>query len=242
MIQLRRGWFTDVAHFFLSGIFIRPGLALVIWGAAILGAMAVPASWQAWTLALPLWAQVVFSTLIADLGFYLAHRAMHRIPILWKFHAVHHSSEKMDWLAAYRVHPIDQIIVKGASLVPSYALGVSAEAILISAFIYQWQALLIHSNIRLPLGSLRLLVAGPEFHHWHHANDSEARDKNFSGQLPLWDIVFRTLYLPGRMPDRYGVDDAVPSNWFEQIMFPFRRKLNQAIAEQSGKLSRQDLS
>ena len=64
--------------------------------------------------------------ILADLGFYTVHRLFHKIPWLWKFHAVHHSIEEMDWLAADRVHPIDQIFTKGASLLPVFALGFAA--------------------------------------------------------------------------------------------------------------------
>lgn len=222
-LRLRRGAMTDVAHLFLSGIPIRLGLMLLVWTAAVGGAAVVPSGWQAGVQGLPLWVQVIAATVVADLGFYLSHRAMHRVPVLWRFHAIHHSSEEMDWLAAYRVHPVDQIIVKGTSLVPVYALGFSTEAILISAVIYTWQALLVHSNIRLPLGPLRFWIVGPEFHHWHHANERAAYDRNFSGQLPLWDILFRTAHLPGRLPERYGVDDPVPGDWLGQIAYPFRR-------------------
>ncbi len=229
----RRGWLTDAAHFFFSGIFIRFGLVFVIWGAALLGSVAVSSSLQAWIQALPLWGQVVLATLIADFGFYVAHRAMHHVPALWRFHAVHHSSENLDWLAAYRVHPVDQVIVKGASLIPLYALGFPASAILMAGLIYQWQALLLHSNVRWPLGPLRFLVAGPEFHHWHHANEREACNKNFSGQLPVWDLVFRTLHLPGRFPRRYGIDDPLPVNWVGQMAFPFGRKNSTGLAPES---------
>jgi sterol desaturase/sphingolipid hydroxylase (fatty acid hydroxylase superfamily) len=175
---------------------------------------------------------VPLATLIADLGFYLAHRAMHSSQLLWHFHAVHHSSEEMDWLAAYRVHPIDQVFVKGASLVPIFVLGFSSSAIVIAAIIYHWQALFIHSNVRLRLGPFRLLVAGPEFHHWHHANECDAYDKNFAGQLPIWDIVFRTMHLPGRMPTHYGVDDAIPEGWLGQIAYPFAKMVESAKVEE----------
>lgn len=234
---LRRGFMTDIVHFFLSGILIRFGLMLVIWIAATAGASAVPSGLQAFVLSMPLWLQIIAATVVADLGFYLAHRAMHHIPALWRFHAVHHSSEEMDWLAAYRVHPVDQVLVKGAALIPIYALGFSASAILIAALIYQWQALLIHSNIRLPLGPFRLFVVGPEFHHWHHANEKGAYDKNFSGQLPLWDIVFRTLHLPGRMPTRYGVDEKIPEDWASQMAYPFLVP-DKAKAEPTGQPTR----
>ncbi len=220
----RRGWLTDMGHLFLSGILIRFGMMILISGSAAIGAMAVPSGVQAWVGGLPLWLQVILASLIADLGVYLGHRAMHEIPGLWHFHAVHHSSENLDWLAAYRVHPVDQMIIKGASLIPMYALGFSAEALLIAVIIYKWQALLEHANIRIPLGPLRFVLVGPEFHHWHHANERDARDKNFSAQFPLWDILFNTLHLPGRMPQRYGVDDPVPSTWMGQIAYPFRRR------------------
>lgn len=221
--NLRKGWMTDVLHFFLSGIVIRLGLTMVIVLAASAGKTVIPRTLSESMYSSALWLQVPLAILIADFGFYCVHRAMHAFPVLWRFHAVHHSSEKMDWLAAYRVHPVDQVLVKGASMVPIFMLGFSNQAILIATFIYHWQALFIHSNVHVPLGPLRLLIAGPEFHHWHHANEREAYDKNFSGQLPLWDIVFRTLKMPGRMPTRYGVDDMVPQGYLGQLAYPFLR-------------------
>lgn len=217
----RSGWLTDVLHFFFSGIFIRIGLLVVILLSVQLGSMAIPADFRAMIGALPVVVQVVAATVIADLGFYLAHRLMHAVPWLWNFHAVHHSSEQLDWLAAYRVHPVDQILVKGASLVPMFVLGFSDMAIGIAAVIYQWQALIIHSNVRVGLGPLKWLIATPEFHHWHHANQIEAHDKNFAGQLPFWDVLFGTAHMPGRMPQKYGVDEAMPHQYVQQLAYPF---------------------
>ena len=219
----RNGWLTDVLHFFISAIFTRLGLFAVIWLSVQLGTMAVPASLRATIGALPVLVQVVAATVIADLGFYLAHRVMHAVPWLWNFHAIHHSSEELDWLAAYRVHPVDQILVKGASLVPMFAFGFSDLSIGIAGLIYQWQALIIHSNVRVGLGPLKWLIATPEFHHWHHSNQTDAHDKNFAGQLPLWDVLFGTAHLPGRMPTKYGVDDAVPLDYAKQLIYPFAR-------------------
>ena len=217
----RNGWLTDVLHFFLSGIFIRVGLIAVIVVSVQVGTIAVPAGLRATIGALPVVVQVVVATVIADLGFYLAHRVMHAVPWLWNFHAVHHSSEQLDWLAAYRVHPVDQVLVKGASLVPMFVLGFSDVSIGIAAVIYQWQALISHSNVRVGLGPLKWLIATPEFHHWHHANQTEAHDKNFAGQLPLWDVLFGTAHMPGRMPTKYGVDEAMPHQYLQQLTYPF---------------------
>ena len=84
---------------------------------------------------------------------------MHQVPWLWNFHAIHHSSEHLDWLASFRVHPVDQVIVKGTSLVPVFVLGFSGRPSRSRPLIYMCQALLIHSNVRVPFGWLKWLVA-----------------------------------------------------------------------------------
>lgn len=220
---IRDGWLTDVLHFFVSGIFIRAGLFMVIWVSVQLGIMVVPLVFRECLGGLPIWVQVVMVTVIADLGFYVAHFLMHKVPLLWNFHAVHHSSEEMDWLAACRVHPVDQVFVKGASIVPIFALGFSEAAIFIGGLIYLWQSLLIHSNVRMNFGPIKWLIASPEFHHWHHSNHAEACDKNFAGQLVVWDLLFRTAYLPGPLPESYGVNDPVPRDYLLQLTYPFYR-------------------
>lgn len=159
--------------------------------------------------------------MLADTGFYLAHRAFHAVPFLWRFHSIHHSIEEMDWLAAHRVHPVDQILTKSASFVPVFALDFSSTAILIFTLIYQWQSLFIHSNTRIKVGPLKWLPASPQFHHWHHANEREAWDKNFAGQLPLLDMLGGTLFMPYRMPQKYGTDDPVPPLYHQQLAYPF---------------------
>ena len=89
--------------------------------------------------------------------------------------------------------------------------------------LYGWQSVLIHSNVRINFGPLRWLLASPEFHHWHHSRDREARDKNFAGQLPLLDLLFGTSYMPpGRMPSKYGLDQPVPATYPAQLLYPFR--------------------
>jgi sterol desaturase/sphingolipid hydroxylase (fatty acid hydroxylase superfamily) len=233
-----RSRLLDLAHYLFSGLLIKLGLIAVVLGASALGGAAVPGSWRAGLSGLPLWLQTICVVAIADLGFYAAHRLFHAVPGLWRYHAIHHSIEEMDWLAAHRVHPLDQIVTKSASLVPVFALGFSAAAIGIFAVIYHWQSLLIHANVRLPFGPLRWVVASPEFHHWHHANQREAFDRNFSGQLPLWDLLFGTLHMPrGRMPERYGTDDPVPRTYLAQLAYPLRTPSETRPAPRDGQPS-----
>jgi len=218
---LRPGWGTDLAYFILNAIPIGIGLSAIIAGSIVLGKLVLPEAFQAWVAAQPLWLQVLAGTVIADLFFYFGHRLQHEVPWLWDFHSVHHSSEQLDWLAAFRIHPIDQMIEKGSSLVPVFALGFSPAAIFLIAVIYQWQSILIHANVRLPVGWLKWLVATPLFHHWHHARDPAARNRNYAAQLPLWDLVFGTAHLPDHMPERYGIDEAMPGTYLRQIVYPF---------------------
>jgi sterol desaturase/sphingolipid hydroxylase (fatty acid hydroxylase superfamily) len=220
---LRPAWGLDLFYAVFNAMITKGGLAVVVIGASYLAAKAVPQSLHDFVAGLPLWIQIPLAIVLSDLGFYTVHRLFHKIPWLWKFHAVHHSIETLDWLAGHRVHPVDQILTKGASLVPVFALGFSDTAVAIYGLLYYWQSLLVHSNFNINLGPLRFIVALPQFHHWHHANHEEAYDKNFAGQLALLDFIFRTHHLPGqKIPERYGTQTPVPRDYVGQILFPFR--------------------
>lgn len=218
---LRKHWLNDMMYLFLNGILIKIGLFVSV--AAIMAAisMLVPAGVGEAVRSQPTWLQLIETIVLADIGFYLAHRAFHAFPVLWKFHSVHHSIEDMDWLAAHRVHPVDQILTKSASFLPIFALGFSPLTIGIYFVIYHWQALLIHSNVQINFGPLKWVLASPQFHHWHHANEVEAYDKNFAAQLPIIDALLGTLHMPDRMPEKYGTDDPVPVLYHQQLVYPF---------------------
>jgi sterol desaturase/sphingolipid hydroxylase (fatty acid hydroxylase superfamily) len=228
----RKGWKTDAAHMFLNGILYK-GTMLVAIGALTfaLDLRALDPVREA-VARQPDWLQAIEMLLLGDLGFYWAHRALHHFPVLWKFHSIHHSIEKLDWLAAYRTHVLDQSLVKATSMLPFIIFQFSEWALFVFFVTYQWQSILLHSNIALGFGPLSWLIASPNFHHWHHSNQREAYDKNFSGQLSLWDYVFGTAYLPkGQWPAVYGIDDPVPSGYIGQLLYPFRSKSAAAASE-----------
>ena len=229
---IRSGWKTDVAHLFLTGLLFKGVMVLAI--AALIAAFDWPALDPVREAVgrQPDWLQAIELLLLADLGFYWAHRALHYFPFLWKFHSIHHSIEKLDWLAAYRTHFLDQSLVKVTSLLPFIIFQFSEWALLVFIVTYQWQSVLLHSNISLGFGPLSWLVASPNFHHCHHSNQRDAYDKNFSGQLSLWDYVFGTAYLPrGQWPAQYGINDPVPPGYLDQVLYPFRRSSTAAVAE-----------
>ena len=152
---------------------------------------------------LPLLVQVPALLLVADFTQYWVHRTVHQVPFLWRFHAIHHSIEEMDWLAGSRLHLLDVILTRGLTYVPIFALGFSERALVVYVFCVAAQATFIHANVKWEFRSLRRLIATPAFHHWHHSAERDAVDKSFAVHTPIWDIVFGTYYLPDRWPAAY---------------------------------------
>ncbi|MER9745435.1 MULTISPECIES: sterol desaturase family protein [unclassified Mesorhizobium] len=217
----RKAFFNDLIYALFNGVPITLGLIAAITLATSTVGRLIPDYFPNAVSSQPVWLQVMEIIVIADVGFYLAHRTFHAVPFLWRFHAIHHSIEELDWLAAHRVHPVDQALTKSASLVPVYLLGFSSPAIALFALIFHAHGLLLHANVRLNIGPLRWLIASPQFHHWHHANERSAYDKNFAGQLSFIDALFGTMHLPGNtVPERYGVDDPIPPTYVEQLAYP----------------------
>ncbi|EPX58479.1 hypothetical protein D187_003951 [Cystobacter fuscus DSM 2262] len=94
---------------------------------------------------------------------------------VWRFHAVHHSVEHLDWVAAHREHPLDGLTTQWVCNLPAFVLGIPLGPLtMVAAFRGMW-AIFIHSNVRLPLGLLGLLFGAPELHHWHHARVEQTR-------------------------------------------------------------------
>ena len=221
----RRGWAVDAVTGLVNGAVLYGALMIAL-GAIDAGAAAAVPQIRHWIEARPIWAQAVFALVVGDLGVYASHRLAHSIPWLWRFHAVHHSAEEMDWLVAFSFHPIDLLILRIASLGPLVALDVAPGAMAIFVAVSGWQACMVHANVRMPYGPLRWLVVSPEFHHWHHSAEREAYDKNFASLIASWDVLFGTLHLPGGQPQRYGIEDHVPRSWPKRMIHPFRRGLN----------------
>lgn len=219
---LRVGWRTDVVHFFVNNVLAFALLVVGIVTIAVPLRALTPVRWRETIAGMGAPAQFALAMVVAELTHYWAHRMAHRIPRLWRFHKVHHSIVQMDWLAAARLHPIDQALTQLASVAPLFALGVTPETFGAYVAISTLQAIFVHSNVRFRFGPLRYLIMTPQFHHWHHGNTADAYNTNFAGQLPLIDKLFGTLHLPKRQwPARYGVDDALPSGYLAQMAWPF---------------------
>lgn len=217
----RPGWKVDALHLvFTHTLEAVTTLALVLlawWPVHQLQSAELAARIGAWPRAV----QVVVVLLLADLVGYWWHRAEHAVPALWRLHAVHHSSEQLDWLAGLRRHPLGGALSKLALFVPVTLLGFPPDVLGGGAVLLGLWAVMLHANVRFRFPRLRGWVATPDFHHWHHALELHGAGHNFAGLFPLWDRLFGTWHLPAGRPERYGADTPVPDGYLGQLRFPF---------------------
>ena len=220
----RAGWDTDLAHFGVSHLLVQLTVFLTMAPAVIAFGWAARPWLREWVAAQPLVVQVAEAVVVADLAQYWAHRAFHRIPLLWRFHRIHHSAVALDWLAGSRLHLVDIVITRGLSFVPLYVLGFAPAALYAYLVFVSFHAVFIHANVRFRLRWLDWLLVMPRYHHWHHAAHAEAVDRNFAVHLPVIDRMFGTRYLPDdRWPETYGLaGDVVPERYVAHLIFPFR--------------------
>ena len=221
----RETWPTDFTYFFVSAILVqvttlatlRPAMLLFDWAR-------VPAV-HAWMQASPGIVQFLLMVVVSDVTQYWVHRAFHAVPVLWRFHAVHHSADQMDWLAGSRLHLVDIGVTRGLTYVPIYVLGFSDGPLAAYLIFVSAQATFIHANVRFEWAPLQWILATPRFHHWHHAAEPEAVDTNFAVHLPVLDVMFGTAYLPDRWPSAYGLaaGPRPPRGYLRQFLWPFRR-------------------
>jgi sterol desaturase/sphingolipid hydroxylase (fatty acid hydroxylase superfamily) len=230
----RKSWFTDLC-FFLGQYLLWGGLVLWVlshfsyWLTGI-----VPYGFRQAVASQPWWLQVGEVVVLSDFLIYWGHRLQHRVGFLWRFHAVHHSAEHLDWLAAHREHPLDTIYTVGLINLPAFLLGFPLETIAgFIAFRGLW-AIYIHSNVRLPIGPLRMLIGAPELHHWHHDRDRDAG--NYANLSPLMDILFGTYRCPDHEPEHFGLNEPNPRTYVGHMVQPLlpRKRSGQNEADTSG--------
>ena len=222
----RPEWQTDFHHFIVNHMAV--GFVLLATNLFVhkLFGWAATDGVQAWVRGLPFVGALLLIVLVADLVQYWTHRAYHEVPVLWRLHAVHHSVKSMDWLAGSRQHIIEIIITRTLVLAPIFVLGFSKEVIDAYIVIVGFQAVFNHANVSVRLGPLRYVIVTPNFHHWHHAQDDEAIDKNYAAHFAFLDHFFGTAVQSDReWPARYGVvGDYVPGGFWKQLAFPFTWK------------------
>jgi sterol desaturase/sphingolipid hydroxylase (fatty acid hydroxylase superfamily) len=219
-LVFREGWTTDGVHFAVSHLLVQLFTLASLTPALMLRERIGGPELGGWPLAL----QVLCVAALTDLAQYWVHRALHRIPALWRLHAVHHSSREMDWLAGSRLHLLDALLTRSLCLMPSLLLGLSPAAIGVYLALVSFHAVFIHTNFGASLRWLEPWLVTPRIHHFHHADEREAIDTNFAVHFPIYDRLFGTRFLPeGRWAHAYGIGgEQPPSGWWGQLRWPFR--------------------
>jgi sterol desaturase/sphingolipid hydroxylase (fatty acid hydroxylase superfamily) len=222
----RPEWQTDLHHFIVNHMIV--GFVLLATNLLVhkLFGWAANDGVRGWVANLNFVVALFLIVLVADLVQYWTHRAYHEVPLLWRLHAVHHSVKSMDWLAGSRQHIVELIITRTLVLGPIFVLGFSKEVIDTYIMIVGFQAVFNHANVSVRLGPLRYVIVTPNFHHWHHSQDTEGIDRNYAAHFAFLDYAFGTAHRADRdWPDQYGVvGDYVPNSFFKQLAFPFTWK------------------
>jgi sterol desaturase/sphingolipid hydroxylase (fatty acid hydroxylase superfamily) len=218
----RKGIVTDLLHSVLNPILALPFVALIL---VVVTTLAAGVHERCATVisVLPFWTQVLAAIFVGDVIGYWRHRLLH-LKYGWPFHAVHHSTEQMDWLSNDRVDVGENIVTTAFSVVGLFCLGFSTEVALIQAFLRRSYGIFIHCNVPWSYGPLDYVFVSPRFHRWHHAADARAIDRNFATFFSCLDWVFGTYFMPrDEFPHRLGlVRETLPNNYAGQVTYPYK--------------------
>jgi sterol desaturase/sphingolipid hydroxylase (fatty acid hydroxylase superfamily) len=222
----RNQWTLDVVYFMSTHLPIQILSFMVLLPATMATKyLGIPVLQQL-IARMPWGLQFVLAVVVADVAEYFIHLAFHKVPFLWRFHAIHHSSKGLDWIAGSRSHFVDDTLVRAFILAP-LMLGFSQPIILAYLIFVTLHATLSHCNFRLSVKWLEKYLVMPRYHHWHHTSQKEGIDKNFAIHFPWLDKIFGTYYYPDEWPERYGLDgEEISPGFLGQTIEPFipRRK------------------
>lgn len=168
----------------------------------------------------------ILAAIVGDFYFYFHHRIQHAVPLLWRFHAVHHSIREMNAVNAYH-HPFDDFIKGFISLIPLAFFAIDAtRAIPTLAILLALHPYYLHSPLKGDLGIFRNVIGDNRFHRIHHSTDPRHFGKNYGAFTTVWDRLFGTAYWPAKdeWPEVGLKDIPQPTNLAEWFLIPFRRQ------------------
>ena len=219
---------VDVLHNIVSGFMtvesLRAGLLLLVapaaaWLSATLGASLWPSNW-------PLAAQLALALVVSEPLHYWTHRLAHeRSDLLWSWHSVHHSAERLYWLNVGRDHPLGIALQFTCQFTPLVLMGCPAPLIQLWALFSAVHGMLQHSNIDMRLGFFHWVFSSADLHRWHHSRHLQEANHNYGAVLVYCDLLFGTFFLPAReAPSDPGISylPTFPRGYLAQLTVPFR--------------------
>ncbi|WP_317056235.1 sterol desaturase family protein [Roseovarius rhodophyticola] len=226
-------WITNWAIIVIDTLTLRL-LALALPLLAVGAAM--DAQSQGWgvmnALDLPLWLAIIVTVLIFDFAIWAQHLITHKVPILWRFHRVHHADRDIDVTTAIRFHPVEIALSMLLKIGLVYLLGPPAIGIIIFEIVLNGTAMFNHANIKLPLwldAIVRRILVTPDMHRVHHSDQRSEHDSNYGFALSIWDQMFGTyIAQPEKGHDEMTIglewQDDRPSKLGWSLSLPFQRK------------------
>ena len=213
---------TDIPLLILIQMVAPKLLGLAVGLLLAQSAMSLDALDEIWPKHWNILSQTLLMVLLADLLRYWLHVAAHKIPLFWKFHAIHHQPKKLYSINVGRFHPIEKTIQFLFDSLPFILLGVTPEVIACYFVFYAINGFIQHSNINLKFGLLNFIASSSELHRWHHAEDPSIANCNYGNNLIIWDLVFRTYYLPrNNSGPIVGIKGVEPLGFIDSFGSPF---------------------
>jgi sterol desaturase/sphingolipid hydroxylase (fatty acid hydroxylase superfamily) len=220
--------FNDIAHTLLNKGGVQLAAALGASAPMAVATVTLPvfaSPIDIWPHAWPLFIQVVLGLVIAEFGLYWAHRLAHEKTSLWRFHALHHSVERLWVINTGRFHVVDSVIKIALSQIPLYLLGAPLPVFLWIGAVTAFIGLLTHCNIEVKTGPLDWIASTPRLHRWHHSKSLAEGNTNYGENLVLWDQLFGTYYNPPRPSSTdIGISGRVAKGFWGQLVQPFSTK------------------
>jgi len=209
--ETRVRWFGNISSMILGAICIRLLFPVIGYSFATLCAK------RGWGLLnnvdLPLWSKAAITLIALDLAVYFRHRLVHRVPFLWRLHRLHHTDDDVDFTTALRFHPLDSILNVAIELGQIAILGAAPMVLLVFNLVTNVLDLMIHANVRLPVGLdrfIRRALVTPDMHRTHHSQRMQETNSNYSSVFSLWDRLFGTY-----VAEPMGGHEQLPSGLIE---------------------------
>lgn len=177
----------------------------------------------------PKWAQLLILLVVADFIQWNVHRIFHQVPLLWKFHQIHHSVKEMGFAAHLRFHWMESILYKTAQYIPLAMIGFGLQDFFIIHIFTTAIGHLNHANLNVSYGPLKYILNNPKMHIWHHAKTlpNGLNGVNYGITLSIWDYIFKTNYVPKdgeNITLGFKEDEQFPKDLAGQMLYPFVKK------------------
>ncbi len=178
-----------------------------------------------WPAHLPLVLQVFILLSVRDFFRYWYHRWMHESEFMWRWHAIHHSSDRLYWFNGTRSHPLEGMVSGILWAIPLAFVQAPVAVVFMTGLLSRTIGRFQHTNMDLILGPFDYIFSSPKNHRYHHSKKIEESNTNYGGDVIFWDILFGTFYLPkGQQPsDDIGIGDMpnYPKTFIGLMLAPF---------------------